>query len=245
MTSLTNQKRLIPVLTLRDGALMKSRKFRDWRYIGDVLNAVKIFNEMQVDEIVILDTQASNENRTPNFDLIEKIASECSLPIAYGGGLITVDDAERVIQCGVDKVIINSAFQRNPRIITDIASRIGSSSTVVSLDAKFLMDSYMVGRNSLQDLDAAVIRANNVGAGELLVQSVERDGTQSSPDLNLARSVVLNSAIPVVYAGGVSSLYHVNELWDTGVDGVGAGAWFVFNGPLEAVLISYPLLPAK
>ncbi|MEO6941860.1 MAG: HisA/HisF-related TIM barrel protein, partial [Terrimesophilobacter sp.] len=182
----------------------------------------------------------------PDFALLEQLAGECFMPLAYGGGIGSVQTARDVMKCGVEKVILNSAAWRKPELVSDVASVLGSSSTMVSLDVqksrgvprRFDHVSHSVDKKSnLSDDVKAMIAA---GAGELLVQSVERDGTMSGPDLQLLRDVAGNLPIPVVYAGGVSSLHDASDIWNLGVSGVAAGAWFVFRGPHRAVLITYP-----
>jgi len=239
------QKRLIPILLIRDNGLMKSRNFNDWTYVGDVVNTAKIFNDKDVDELLLIDTQASMHGRGPNFELIEQIASECYLPIAYGGGVRSNQDAQALVKCGVDKVVINSLFLRDSRFVSDIAHEIGSSSTVVSLDAIENHSGYSVSNPATGELDSRtlenlVLEAESKGAGEILIQSVDRDGTKSGPDLGLAQLISKTTNLPIIYGGGVASLGHAGDIWGMDVDGVAAGSWFVFSGSLNAVLVTYP-----
>lgn len=238
--------RLIPVLLVRSGALEKSQKFRDWKYVGDVLNAIKIFNEKDVDEVVVLDVDATKQGRGPDFALLDQLAGECFMPLAYGGGINSVEVARRVIDCGIEKVVVNSAAWKRPELVTEISSVLGSSSTVVSLDLT-------AGRKSLLRYDHATgspVKKEDVfrrlravidaGAGEVLVQSKDRDGTLGGPDLAMLQQIIRGVNVPVVYAGGIASLDDCVAVWNCGASGVAAGSWFVFRGPHRAVLITYP-----
>jgi imidazole glycerol-phosphate synthase subunit HisF len=238
--------RLIPVLLVRSGGLQKSQKFRDWKYVGDVLNAIKIFNEKDVDEVVVLDVDATRQGRGPDFAMLDQLAGECFMPLSYGGGISSADVARQVMDRGVEKVVVNSAAWKRPDLVTEIASVLGSSSTVVSLDLT-------AGRKSVQRFDHlagsavkkedVVARLHTVidaGAGEVFVQSKDRDGTLSGPDLGVLSHIIRDVDVPVVYAGGISSLDDCVAVWKTGVSGVAAGSWFVFRGPHRAVLITYP-----
>lgn len=234
------RQRLIPVLLIREGGLMKSQGFDSWRYIGDPLNTAKIFNDKDTDEIVILDVQATQQGREPNYELLRSLAAECFLPLAYGGGVISEAAAKKVVECGIDKVIVNTALGSESKILEKISSSIGSSSTVASLDFVRNNAGFQTYNRQGLDLKQAVLQAEEQGAGEILIQSVDRDGTRLGPDLDLASEVLEASNVPVVYAGGVSSLDDAADLWKLGVDGVGVGTWFVFRPPHDAVLITYP-----
>lgn len=234
------RQRLIPVLLVRDGGLMKSKGFDSWRYIGDPLNTAKIFNDKDTDEIVILDVQATEQGREPNYELLRSLAAECFLPLAYGGGVTSETTAKRVVECGIDKVIVNSALGSDSKILQKIAKSIGSSSTVASLDFVGGRAEFRTKNREGLNLRQVVLQAEEQGAGEIIIQSVDRDGSRLGPDLNLASEVLGASNVPIVYAGGVASLDDASALWRLGVDGVGAGTWFVFRPPHDAVLITYP-----
>ena len=240
-----HQKRLIPILLIRNNGLMKSRNFDDWTYVGDVINTCKIFNDKDVDEIVVLDTQASERGSGPNLNLAEQIAAECFLPISFGGGVKSEQDARALVERGVDKVVINSSFLTDPNLIKRISSEIGSSSTVVSIDVNWTESEPQV-RNQCNEqpfsssLERIIDEAEIQGAGEIVVQGVREDGSKNGPNLELAQKVLSMTDLPIVYAGGVSSLNQAAKLWQLGVDGVAAGSWFVFSGPLNAVLVTYP-----
>ncbi len=238
--------RVIPILLVSDGYLVKPVKFTGGQYIGDPINAVRIFNEKQVDELLICDIDASVRGAGPNFRLIEEIASEAFMPVGYGGGVTNVDDARRIISIGVEKVCINSAAAVNPRIVSDIAGALGSSSTVVSIDTKRRRlggwDTYALrgrDRTGLSPVEMAT-RARDLGAGELLLSSIDREGTRSGYDLRLIEAVTSAVSIPVIAHGGAGSFSDFAPALDAGAAAVAAGTMFVLNGKHRAVLISYP-----
>lgn len=232
--------RLTPLLLIKGNGLIKTKGFADGKYVGDLVNTARIFNDKEADELTLLDVEASPAGSAPNFKLIEEVVSECFLPISYGGGVRSSEDARRLVDCGVDKVIMNSAFLANPSLLGEVASSIGASSTVASIDVFRAPDEYVVRNTSSGNLSYWVQVAQENGAGELLIQDVLADGTKLGPDLDLARSVLSETDLPIVFGGGVSSLDQTKELWRLGVGAVAAGAWFVFSGPHDAVLISYP-----
>jgi cyclase len=232
--------RLIPVLLLRDGGLMKSKQFSRWTYIGDALNTSKIFNDKETDELIVLDVRATLEQREPNYELLTQLAAECFLPIAYGGGVSSPSVARKVTKCGVDKVAVNSAIRKSPELLRQISEVVGSSSTIASIDVSQNVGGYELHNHPDVNLMEYVAKMEELGAGEVLVQAVDRDGMRCGPDLELGRKILQATSLPTVYAGGVSSLEEAVSLWRLGVDGVAAGSWFVFNGRQEAVLVTYP-----
>ncbi len=231
---------------MRSGRLEKSQEFGSWKYVGDVLNAIKIFNEKDVDEVVVLDVDATREHRGPDFAMLEQVASECFMPMAYGGGIYSADVARQVMDRGIEKVVLNSAAWKRPQLVTEVAAILGSSSTVVSLDATtnrrgLVRYDHRAGRTvKKENLEQRLAELVAAGAGEILLQSTDRDGTLAGPDLALVDAVTADTSVPIVYAGGVSSLADAEALWRRGVSGVAVGAWFVFRGPHRAVVISYP-----
>ena len=234
------RQRLIPVLLIRDGALMKSTKFDSWKYVGDPLNTAKIFNDKDTDELVVLDVDATRQGREPNYELLRLLSAECFLPLAYGGGVNSESSAKKVVECGVDKVIVNSAFANDPNLLFRISESVGSSSTMASIDFWGNDNFYQLRNHQDRSLEEVIHELEHQGAGELLVQSVDLDGTRMGPDINLAKRVHDASTIPIVYAGGVASLDDAARLWKLGIDGVAAGSWFVFRQPHDAVLVTYP-----
>lgn len=238
--------RVIPVLLLDNGGLTKTVKFRDGVYVGDPVNAVKIFNEKGVDEIVILDISASRKGRGPDINMIREIAGEAFMPLAYGGGISRVEDAKEIFKCGVEKVIINSNAYRNPRLISDLAAIYGRQSVVLSMDVKKkLWGGYSVwvdGGQTDTGLDpvAYAVEKENAGAGEIFINSIDRDGTMKGYDLELLRKVSSSVSVPVIACGGAASADDFRTAVSAGASAVAAGSMFVFHGNRSAVLISFP-----
>ncbi len=239
--------RVIPVLLLRGSGLYKSLRFKKPKYVGDPLVALKIFNEKEVDEIVVLDTLASIEKRGPNFDLIEDMASECFMPLAYGGGITNLDDMRRLFYLGMEKVVLNTSAILDPKLISDAVNEFGSQSIVVCIDVanKFMRGKVVCiegGRRPMKKSPVEVARrVEELGAGELIINSIDRDGTMSGYDLQLLKSVVDSVDVPVVSLGGAGNLSHFRDAVNvSGVSAVAAGSMFVFQGPHRAVLINMP-----
>ena len=239
--------RVIPCLLLRNGGLVKTVKFGEAKYVGDPINAVKIFNEKEVDELVFLDITATAASRGPNFELIRDIATEAFMPFGYGGGIATIDQVASLVALGVEKVVLNTSVVERPEFIREAANLVGSSSVVVSIDVKrSLLGRYEVvtrnaGRKSGLDPIEWARRAADLGAGEVLLTSVDRDGTQKGYDLALLRQVTEAVSIPVIASGGAGSLDDFRAaVQEAGASAVAAGSLFVFHGKHRAVLITYP-----
>lgn len=239
--------RAIPCLLLLNRGLVKTRRFRNPTYLGDPINIVKIFNDKEVDEIVLLDITATVEGRPPQFDLVHEIAQEAFMPVAYGGGIRTIEDVRRLLNLGVEKVVINTSAVERPEFIQDVSRYAGNQSVVVSIDVKrrWWRGMELVTRSGRRrtGIEPAVFArtAEGLGAGELLLTSVDRDGTMDGYDLELIRSVTATVTIPVVAAGGARDVTDLRAaVIDAGAAAAGAGAMFVFKGPHRAVLISYP-----
>lgn len=238
--------RVIPCLLLMNNGLVKTTKFRGPVYIGDPINAVKIFNEKEVDEIILLDITATECRRGPNFQLISDIASECFMPLAYGGGIKSLSDIKKVIDIGVEKVIINSSAIESPLFIREAAGLYGSQSIIISIDVKKKFSgAYEVfshrGRNGT-DLDPAqhAVRMEEEGAGEIFLNSIDKDGTREGYDIELIKRVSSAISIPLIACGGAGSLSDFKEAVKAGASAVAAGSFFVFYGKYKAVLINYP-----
>jgi cyclase len=239
--------RVIPCLLLRGTGFVKTVRFRDPTYLGDPLNTLKIFNEKEVDEVIVLDIAATREGKGPNYGLIGEMASECFMPLTYGGGIRTVQEAERILQLGVEKVSLNAATVERPELITDIAQRFGSQSVVVSIDVKRktlggreVVTRGGTVRTGLEPV-AFARHVESRGAGEVLLTSVDRDGTMSGYDLELTRQACSALTIPLVACGGAGSIADLGAAVKEGqVSAVAAGSLFVFHGPHRAVLISFP-----
>jgi imidazole glycerol-phosphate synthase subunit HisF len=242
------RSRVIPCLLVHDGGLVKTRAFRDPKYVGDPLNAVRIFNEKEVDELMVLDIDATVLNREPNYKLIAQLAAECRMPLSYGGGVSTPEQAERIIGLGVEKVGISRATIDRPALITEVAERLGRQSIVVVMDVKTKRDTGRYELYTHNGTRAAGIdpvsfakRAEDAGAGEIVVNSIDRDGEMKGYDLELAEIVRDAVNVPLTILGGASSLEDIGGLIHRfGVIGAAAGSLFVFKGRYRAVLINYP-----
>lgn len=244
--------RIIPCLLIRNNGLVKTRTFVDDKYVGDPINAVKIFNEKGVDEIMIIDIDASVKEKEPNYSLIERLANESRMPICYGGGIKNCNQAEKIIEMGIEKVAISSAFIKNPLMISDLASSVGSQSVVGVLDIKkSLFKGYKIythnGTRQVEgDLFHWINKFQENGIGEIVFNSITRDGMMNGYDLNLVKSVLSNICVPSTFLGGAGSLSDIRELISiTGIGGCAAGSLFVFKGKYRAVLINYPRLNEK
>jgi cyclase len=239
--------RVIPCLLLQNRGLVKTTRFGDAVYLGDPLNVVKIFNDKEVDELVFLDITATVENRKPAFDYLKDVASECFMPFGYGGGIRSLDDIRTILGAGVEKVSINSIAVENPSFIREAADRFGSQSIIVSMDVrKNLLNKYEIytrrakKRTHLDPVRFAVEAAER-GAGEILLNSIDRDGRMNGYDLDLIRRVSSAVDVPVIACGGAGNVGHLVEAArQGGASAAAAGSMFVFHGNLRGVLISYP-----
>jgi len=240
----------MPCLLIHQRGLVKTRCFKDSKYLGDPINAVKIFNEKEADERIVLDIDAARFGHEPNFDLISKISSECRMPLCYGGGVKTAQQAERIINMGVEKVAISSAFIHKPPLASEIASAVGVQSVVAVIDyrkkAGLFSKSYEVcshNATEVHNLDPVrlALELQEIGVGEIVFNSIERDGSMQGYDLELAKNLKKNLKVPMTLLGGAGSLDDLRDLFDAvGVVGAAAGSLFVFKGKYRAVLINYP-----
>jgi len=238
--------RIIPVLLLRGNALVKSKGFKDFRYIGDPINAVKVFNDLKADELVFLDIEATKEKRTISTELVSQVGEEANMPFAVGGGIRNLDEIQNIIAKGAEKVIINTCAVENPKFIREASDNFGSSTIVVCIDVKKkFFSGEVVWRNSgsksskYSPKDFAKIIEEN-GAGEIIIQSIDKDGTMSGYDLDLVKEISTAVAIPVVALGGAGNLEHMIEAYKKGfASALAAGSLFVFQGPNKGVLINY------
>lgn len=239
--------RVIPTLLLRGSGLVKTTRFKDPKYVGDPVNAIRIFNDKEVDELILLDISRSAEKVGPAFDIIRDTASECFMPLAYGGGIASLSDIERILSIGVEKVVLNTAAIHQPDLIEAAARAFGNQAIVVSMDVrKKLFGGYEVAGNRGTErtgLDPVAFarRCESLGAGEIMVTSIERDGTMEGYDHDLISRVSSAVATPVIASGGARDLDDmVAASKQSGASAVAAGAFFVFQGKHRAVLISYP-----
>ena len=239
--------RVIPCLLLRNNGLVKTVKFKDSTYIGDPINAIKIFNEKEVDELIFLDIDASKEKKEPPFNLLKNIASECFMPLCYGGGISTIDHINEIIKCGVEKVAINTHAVKNPVFIKNAADIYGSSTIVAAIDVKKnLFGKYHVyinggHENTNKDPLEFAKLIEQMGAGEIFLNSIDKDGTMAGYDIELIKKISDSVKIPVIACGGAGNIDHMREAIQLGsAAAVAAGSFFVFHGKRRAVLISYP-----
>ncbi len=239
--------RVIPALLLRNQGLVKTVKFKHPQYLGDPINIVKIFNDKEVDELMFLDITATLERRSPRFELLERVASEAFMPVGYGGGVRSLEDVKRILGVGIEKVALNSYALENPAFVRAAADFAGSQSIVVSLDVtrslwgKYEVVSHSGSKPTGRDPVAAAVDMAARGAGELLLNSIERDGTMRGYDLALLKRVSSAVDIPVVACGGARSCEDlVRAVREGGASAAAAGSMFVFHGPHRAVLINYP-----
>ena len=238
--------RVIPALLLRNDALVKTTQFKDPKYVGDPINVIRIFNEKEVDELMLLDITASKERREPNYTLIEKIAGECFMPLAYGGGIRNVVQARQLFSLGVEKICLQTAVLENPNFISELINEFGSQSVIVSIDVKknWLGKPKLYQSVSGKLMDVAWVdmlcELVLAGAGEVLLNSVDKDGTLTGPDLSLIEQASVAVDVPLIALGGVSSLPDIKASVVAGASAVAAGAFFVYHGSHRAVLITYP-----
>ena len=239
--------RIIPCLLVKDKGLVKTVHFKDPKYVGDPINAVRIFNEKEVDELMILDIDATVDGREPDYKMIEHWASECRMPLCYGGGIKTVDQARRIFSLGVEKVALSSAALLNPSLVKEISESVGSQSVVVVIDVKKkLFGGYeiaiMNGKKSVnKNLFSFISEMENRGVGEIIINNIDLDGTMKGYDLTLAEKVRECTSLPLTVLGGAGSLDDIGTLIQKfKVIGAAAGSLFVFKGKYRAVLINYP-----
>lgn len=242
--------RIIPCLLVHKGGLVKTLGFKEPKYVGDPINAVRIFNEKEADELMVLDIDATVNKVAPDFALIAKLAAECRMPLCYGGGVTTADQASRIVDMGVEKVAVSSAAIANPSLLTRMADAVGRQSVVAVIDVRkpiaLFAKGYEVctlnGKKSHKvEPVTLAIQLQEAGAGEIVINSVDRDGHMQGYDLELATQFKQALKVPVTFLGGAGSLDHLGDLVSKlGVVGAAAGSLFVFKGRYRAVLINYP-----
>ncbi len=247
--------RIIPCLLVHKGGLVKTVGFKAPKYVGDPINAVKIFNEKEADELVVLDIDASIHGAEPNYDMIAKLAAECRMPLCYGGGITSAQQAARIIDLGVEKVSVSAAAVKNPTLLGQMAEAIGRQSVVAVVDVRKKSGLFAKGyevcthnatRDHLEDPVELACRLEAAGAGEIVLNSVDRDGSMKGYDLELAHRMRSALKVPLTVLGGAGSLEHMGELFQRcGVVGAAAGSLFVFKGQYRAVLINYPIPQQK
>jgi cyclase len=242
------RSRIIPCLLVKNKGLVKTVRFANPKYVGDPINAVRIFNEKEVDELAVIDIDASVVRAEPDYAMIQNLAVECRMPLCYGGGVKTLDQAKRIIGMGVEKVAISSAAIENPTLVSKIAEVVGSQSVVVVMDVKknpsngrFEIWTHNATQRTNKTPAAFAGEVETLGAGEVVVNSIDNDGAMEGYDLELARTVRESMSLPMTVLGGAGSLSDVGKLIGSfGIVGAAAGSLFVFKGIYRAVLISYP-----
>ena len=242
--------RIIPCLLMHQGGLVKTQAFKDPKYVGDPINSVKIFNEKEADELIVLDIDATVQGREPDFGLIAKLAAECRMPLCYGGGVTTAEQAARIVDMGVEKVAVSAAAIANPALLTEMAAAVGRQSVVAVLDVRkksglftkgFEVCTHNAKQAHKQDPVALALELQEAGAGEIVVNSIDRDGLMQGYDLDLAAQFRQALRVPVTFLGGAGSLEDIGQLVSrVGVVGAAVGSLFVFKGKYRAVLINYP-----
>ena len=241
------RSRIIPCLLLHQGGLVKTRQFKDPKYVGDPLNAVKIFIEKEVDELMFIDIDATAEGYEPRMPLLRSLSVESRMPLCYGGGVTSAEQAARIVATGFEKVSVSAAALARPALIREMSEAIGAQSVVVTIDVKTnrLFSGHTIytrnGRDKhKQPLIEFCQQAVSLGAGEIVINSIDRDGEMAGYDLDLARQVRAAIETPMTMLGGAGSVEHIQALIDTvGTVGAAAGSFFVFKGPYRAVLINY------
>ena len=241
------QKRVIPTLLLRDDALVKTVKFDKPGYIGDPVNTVRIFNELEVDELVFLDITATNENRTPNLRILREIADECFMPLGYGGGLNNFDMVQSIFEIGFEKVILNSVMHSRQDFVTQIANHYGNQAVVASIDVKkniwgkYEVWSHSGKRNTKKNPASWAQELEQLGVGEILLTSIDREGTWSGFDLQLTQKIADAVNVPIIANGGAGSLIHIKEVVNEGrASSVALGSMVVYQQKGMGVLVNFP-----
>ncbi|CAI8742114.1 AglZ/HisF2 family acetamidino modification protein [Chryseobacterium sp. IT-36CA2] len=244
--------RIIPSLLIQDNGLVKTVNFKNPKYVGDPINAVRIFNEKEVDELAIFDIDATAKGLEPNYSLIERIANQSRMPLCYGGGVKTLEQAQRIFGLGIEKIALSSAVLQNPKLITEIAERVGSQSVIVVLDVKKkLFGGYEVYTHNGKKATGInpfkfVEEAQKLGAGEIVINSIDQDGVMKGYDMSLIDKVREKISLPLTVLGGAGTLNDIKQVIDKhGIIGVAAGSLFVFKGVYKAVLINYPTFEEK
>jgi cyclase len=242
------RSRIIPCLLVHKKGLVKTVKFNEPKYVGDPINAVKIFNEKEVDELMVLDIDATKEKREPNFEMIKNLADECRMPFCYGGGITNVEQARKIISLGAEKVALSNSALNNVDLCKDIGSIIGNQSVVVVIDVKKKMffNSYDIythngTKKSKWNLNDFIEKLEEIGIGEIVVNSIDNDGVMKGYDLNLIELIRQKCSMPITVLGGAQTLEDIkNLIAKYKIIGAAAGSLFVFKGKYKAVLINYP-----
>ena len=239
--------RIIPVLLLKDESLVKTVRFREFTYVGDPANTVRIFNELEVDELLFLDISASKEKRGPNLKVLRDIADECFMPLGYGGGITTLEEAKAVFNIGFEKVAVNSSSFQNPNLVYEISNHFGNQSVIVSIDVKKTLFGrqrvYVLSgkQNTQHDPVTWAKKVEEMGAGEILLTSIDHEGTWNGFDIELVKSVADAVSIPVIAHGGAGTIEHIqNVIKESHASAVALGSMVVFQKKGMGVLVNFP-----
>jgi cyclase len=239
--------RVISVLLLKNKGLVKSVKFKDYRYIGDPINAVRIYNDLKADELVFIDILATKENRTISPEFVKNVGEEANMPFSVGGGIRTVEDIRKIIEAGAEKVILNTIAGENPNFITEASDAFGSSTITVCIDVKkdFFGKEKVWIRAGTKSVNSEPVQyakqMEESGAGEIIIQSIDRDGTMTGYDVTLVKKIADSISIPVISLGGAGKwedLVYLNSL--VSLNGLAAGSLFIYHGDRHAILVNYP-----
>ncbi|MDC6466662.1 AglZ/HisF2 family acetamidino modification protein [Methylophilaceae bacterium] len=240
------RNRIIPTLLLKGDSLYKGKEFKDHKYVGDLHNALRVFNNFEVDELMIVDIEASIKKSKIDLNYIRKVVSECFMPLSIGGGINDVDQAKDLISTGVEKIVINSALFGDEAIVRSMVDNLGGQSVVASIDVKknffgkYVIYSHSGTKKQSISLENLLDKIYKIGIGEVVINSIDNEGSMSGYDLNLISTVKKNIDIPIVASGGAGSLSDFKAAVKHGAHGVAAGSYFIYHGPRRAVLISYP-----
>lgn len=241
------RKRIIPCLLLQSDSLVKTIRFNNPSYIGDAVNTVRIFNELEVDELILLDIKTTSSKSAPNFKLLKNIASECFMPLAYGGGINSIEQIEQIFKIGFEKVILNTAALVNPKLISDASKVFGSQAIVVAIDAKrnLFGKQKVFGKSGKIKFDVDPIswakKVEDLGAGELIYTSIEREGTWSGYDISTLKKISNKVNIPIIANGGAGNISHLNEAINLAeVSAVAIGSMVVYQKKGMGILINFP-----
>jgi cyclase len=244
--------RIIPCLLVHNHGLVKTVKFKQGKYVGDPINAVKIFNEKEADELMVLDIDATVQGKEPNYIMIENLAAECRMPLCYGGGITNAEQASRIFSLGVEKIAISSALINNPHLVNDISGKVGAQSVVAVLDVKkslfgkYSLYTHNATRKVELDLFDLIRKLELSGVGEIVINSIDHDGVMQGYDFVLAKKIKSCVGVPVTILGGAGSLEDIRRLInENGIIGAAVGSLFVFKGKYKAVLINYPIQQKK
>ena len=240
------KNRIIPTLLLKGDSLYKGKNFKDHKYVGDLHNALRVFNNFEVDELMIVDIEASITKSQINLNYIRKVVSECFMPLSIGGGINDVDQAKSLISTGVEKIVVNSALFGDEAILKSMVNNLGGQSVVASIDVKknffgkYVIYSHSGTKKQSISLENLLDKIYKIGIGEVVINSIDNEGSMSGYDLDLISTVKKNIDVPIVASGGAGSLSDFKAAIEHGAHGAAAGSFFIYHGPRRAVLISYP-----